>query len=116
MLQGQPDGAELLQSKSAGVKDAARDVDVRNGVAGQQDLPPFIVMSERQKRDRDGRKRQELHFPEANCPLAQTLSAFPPHRPVVSGNWHCTFSTDSNTQQSALISFSIQQIRGCFEV
>src|SRR5262249_16265686 len=42
VLQGQPDGPELQRARSAGIKDAPRDVDVRNSIARKEDLTATI--------------------------------------------------------------------------
>ena len=52
MRKRKPDGAELQQTGSAGIEDAARDVDVSDGVAVEKQVAVLQVIKER--RDGDG--------------------------------------------------------------
>ena len=55
MRQGQPDRPQLQQARSAGVEDAARDVNVRNRIAIEQYFAAAEIEQEGKNRNACGR-------------------------------------------------------------
>ena len=74
MRQRQPDGAELQQAGSLGVEYSTRDVDVRHGVAVEQQTAMLKVVGERYKRNAGGELSHERGF---TIPMSGRLDFHP---------------------------------------